>query len=60
MTKVALITGVTGQDGVSELYGQMQGTPQDEATPFYARSSYARAHESSEPVLSPNSTLGGV
>lgn len=60
MAKGALITGVTGQDSVSELYGQMQGTPQDEATPFYARSPYAMAHESSEPLLSPNSTLGGA
>ena len=60
MAKGALITGVTGQGSVSELYGQMQGTPHDEATPFYARSPYTVAHESSEPVLSPSSTLGGV
>ena len=50
--KVALITGITGQDGsclasTSELFGKVQETPQSETTPFYPRSLYAIAHTSS-------------
>src|SRR5919205_172228 len=53
MTKRALITGITGQDGSYlaellldqgyEIFGKVVEVPQTEATPFYPRSPYGVA-----------------